>query len=75
MAHFYDTPIFWTAVANDSFYNNGGPIRKAITTVTRLHLVPAEDISKLEQLYESVQQARTNCVDMVYYFLYKNYLE
>jgi len=64
MAHFHDTPIFWTAVANDSFYNNGGPIRKAISTVRRLQLVAAEDFSKLEQLYENVQQARTNCVDM-----------
>ena len=53
------------AVAQDSFYNSGGPIRKAVSTVSRLHLIPPEDIKKLETLYENVQRSRTALVDMV----------
>lgn len=66
MAHFHDSEPFWNAVANDSFYNNGGPIRKAISTVARLNLVESEDIRRLEVLYENVQRARSSCVDMVW---------
>lgn len=65
MAHFHDSEIFWQAAAKDSFYNDGGPIRQAISTVNRLHLVTPEEVSKLESLYENVQRARVEFVDMV----------
>ena len=59
------TCVYRQAVAQDSFYNSGGPIRQAISTVTRLHLIAQEDIKKLEILYENVQRSRTALVDMV----------
>jgi ubiquitin conjugation factor E4 B len=64
MVHFTDCPPFWEAVAKDSFYDNGGPIRKAISTVSRLNLIAPGDITLLHQLYESVQKARTSFVDL-----------
>jgi ubiquitin conjugation factor E4 B len=64
MIHFHDSPLFWSSVAQDSFYNNGGPIRKALSTVTRLKLIGAEEIELLHTLYEQVQKARISFVDL-----------
>jgi ubiquitin conjugation factor E4 B len=64
MVHFHDCPQFWEAVAKDSFYDNGGPIRKALSTVTRLSLITPEEVQQLHHLYEKVQQARVSFVDL-----------
>ncbi len=64
MIHFHDSPVFWQAVATDSFYNNGGPIRQAIATVSRHGLMDLVEIAQLRHLYEQVQVVRVSCVDM-----------
>lgn len=64
MVHFHDSPLFWEAVAKDSFYDNGGPIRKALSTVTRLGLIAPGEVEHLHHLYEKVQQARVSFVDL-----------
>ena len=64
MSHFTDSPPFWEAVAKDSFYDNGGPIRKALSTTTRLNLISPAELAQLHQLYEQVQKARVSFVDL-----------
>lgn len=64
MVHFVECPPFWEAVAKDSFYDNGGPIRKALSTVTRLSLIAPAEVEALHQLYEQVQKARVSFVDL-----------
>ncbi|RYH31359.1 hypothetical protein EON65_02720, partial [archaeon] len=64
MSHFCTEPRFWTAVAQDSFFSEGGPLRKAISTVTRLTLVTAAEVEQLRSLYESVQKSRADVVDL-----------
>ena len=64
MTHFTDSPPFWEAVAKDSFYDNGGPIRKALSTTTRLNLISPTELAQLHQLYEQVQKARVSFVDL-----------
>eukprot|EP01031_Cornospumella_fuschlensis_P026243 gene26243-31702_t len=64
MAHFCAEPKFWTAVAQDSFFSEGGPLRKAISTVTRLALVSATEVEQLRSLYDNVQKCRADVVDL-----------
>lgn len=64
MIHFHDSPDFWKAVSLDSFYLNGTPLRKSISTVQKLGLITQEDLQKLYTLYENVQKTRTNVIDI-----------
>lgn len=64
MIHFCGEESFWTAVAQDSFYADGSPLRKAISTVSRLNLIGNQEINYLRSLYEQVQKARSNLVDI-----------
>lgn len=64
MVHFADSQLFWEAVAKDSFYDNGGPIRKALSTVARLNVIPPAEVERLHYLYEKVQQARLSFVNL-----------
>lgn len=64
MIHFCDEKEFWEAVAKDSFYADGGPIRKAISTVSRLNLVSPHDAQSLRSLYENVRNVRATIIDL-----------
>jgi ubiquitin conjugation factor E4 B len=64
MVHFHSEQEFWSAVAKDSFYADGGPLRKAISTVTRLGLISDQEITQLKELYEQVQKSRATLVDI-----------
>lgn len=64
MTHFFDSEKFWKAVAEDSFYFEGGPIRKAISTVTRLGTVSGTIVEQMKHLYEQVQKTRSTLVDL-----------
>eukprot|EP01039_Chlorochromonas_danica_P011200 gene11200-12488_t len=64
MLHFHAEPPFWNAVARDAFYSDGGPLRKAISTVIRLGLLSNEDVDQLRLLYEHVQKCRAEVVDL-----------
>jgi ubiquitin conjugation factor E4 B len=64
MIHFHDSEIFWKSVASDSFYFSGGPIRSAISTISRLKLLTNTEIDKLREFYQRVQQARISYVDL-----------
>lgn len=64
MSHFYDSEAFWKAVAEDSFYSDGSPIRKAISTVSRLGLVTPEIVQNMTFFYDQVQKTRTSLVDL-----------
>eukprot|EP01038_Epipyxis_sp_PR26KG_P006656 gene6656-9137_t len=65
MIHFYDSNVFWKSVANDSFYNNGLPIRNAIQTSINQHdIISMNELQQLKELYERVQEARLSCVDI-----------
>lgn len=64
MVHFHDSALFWQAVASDSFYNNGGPIRKALSTATRLSLIAPSELEQLNALYAQVQQARASSLNI-----------
>lgn len=64
MVHFFDCSEFWQAVANDSFYSDGGPIRKAISTGSRLGVITNIERDNLYSLYEQVQKVRATLVDM-----------
>ena len=52
MVHFYDCPMFYEAIAKDSFYLNGKPLDKAINTVTRMHLITLNELEQLNYLNE-----------------------
>ncbi len=64
MVHFFDCSEFWQAVANDSFYSDGGPIRKAISTGSRLGVISNIERDNLFSFYEQVQKVRATLVDM-----------
>jgi ubiquitin conjugation factor E4 B len=64
MVHFHDCSSFWKSVAEDSFYNEGAPIRKAIATIAKLSLVTPEVVENMKSLYEHVQKTRATLVDI-----------
>jgi len=64
MVHFYDCNEFWPAVANDSFYSDGGPIRKGISTASRFGLISVTESEQLHSLYEEVQKVRATLIDV-----------
>jgi len=64
MVHFYDLEAFWQSVAQDSFYLEGGPIRKALLTVTRHGLIAPAEVEQLQALQASVETARASFVDL-----------
>jgi ubiquitin conjugation factor E4 B len=64
MVHFSDSEEFAQAVANDSFYNDGQSIHKALATVSKLHLITPAQIVQFRHLMEQVGKARASCVDM-----------
>jgi hypothetical protein len=36
MVHFVDFEAFWSAIANDGFYEDGKPLKSALNTVSKL---------------------------------------
>jgi ubiquitin conjugation factor E4 B len=60
LVHFYDSELFWGAVASDSFYNDGVPIRAAISTLARLNLMIPEDLAKLELFFNQVKRVHSS---------------
>ncbi len=64
MTHFHVAERFWKAVAEDSFYFEGGPLRKAISTVTRLGTVSVAIVEQMKYLYEQVQKSRASLIDL-----------
>jgi hypothetical protein len=63
MVHFYDTETFWKSVAQDSFYQDGKPLEKALNTVLKHQLVSEENRMKMSHLISGVQQSRIAIVD------------
>jgi ubiquitin conjugation factor E4 B len=55
MLHFSTSDIFCNAVANDGFYNDGGPLKKAINAISKLQLLSVIDINKLKEMLSLVQ--------------------
>lgn len=54
LLHFIDTPLLVQTMANDGFYDDGSSLKKAIVTVTKLHLFPVEEVSRLQSLHQRV---------------------
>lgn len=64
MVHFCDVEKFWTSVAQDSFFNDGIPLKKALGTVSRHNMVSVEEKTKMSQLVANVQSVRANVVNL-----------
>jgi hypothetical protein len=60
MSHFSEFEEFSKAIAEDGFFENGRPLRKAMTTAAKLGLVSTEESAALQTLYERVQAARAS---------------
>lgn len=64
MTHFSTEEKFFTSVAQDSFFNNGVPLQKALTTVSKHNMVTVEERVAMEQLIERVKVVRTQVIDI-----------
>ena len=64
IVHFANFETFWNAIAEDGFYQDGTPLRKAVTTIKKLNLLNISDIEIMENLVEQVKLARESVEDM-----------
>mmetsp|Transcript_8658 Transcript_8658/g.8588 ORF Transcript_8658/g.8588 Transcript_8658/m.8588 type:complete len:560 (-) Transcript_8658:67-1746(-) len=64
MAHFVDFEAFWSAIANDGFYEDGKPLKSALNTVSKLGLISGEQARILQILVEHVNGLKGSIQDM-----------
>lgn len=64
MVQFASSGDFFKAVAEDGFYQDGRPLRKAVSVVRKLGLVNVSELEILEQLLEQVKTARETFQDL-----------
>eukprot|EP00607_Mallomonas_marina_P000870 CAMPEP_0182437684 /NCGR_PEP_ID=MMETSP1167-20130531/85215_1 /TAXON_ID=2988 /ORGANISM="Mallomonas Sp, Strain CCMP3275" /LENGTH=550 /DNA_ID=CAMNT_0024630693 /DNA_START=937 /DNA_END=2586 /DNA_ORIENTATION=- len=64
IVHFSSYDIFCKAIAEDGFYQDGTPLRKAVVTVRKLNLLSLSEIEAMETLVEKVKEAREMYEDM-----------
>ena len=63
MVHFFDDEKFCAAVAEDSFYFEGIPLKKAIQTVSKFGLITPAELGQFRILAESVARKRESVID------------
>lgn len=64
MCHFHQEEKFCVSVAQDSFYADGLPLQRALSTVTKHNLLSAEQRSQMEELVSRVNTLRSKVVDL-----------
>lgn len=64
MTHFFEEEQFARSVAQDSFYHDGAPLRKAIQTAARLNLLAATELAALSQLAQRASAVRSSLEDI-----------
>lgn len=70
LVQFADYSSFHETVAQDGFYENGVPLRKAISTVTKLlnshsiGVITTEQVDTLKSLEEAVAVCKASCADL-----------
>lgn len=75
ITHFESFPAFSDMLAQDGFYEDGVPLRKAIAAVEKTQVLTALEMTQLKEMYEKSLLAKTSAqVRYILLFLYLNFM-